>query len=177
MKKRDSAGDKYLFSVRNEIYEIMGINLSYSIIKSFNTLFDILDKANTDMLAFETGLTNGENVTNTDKFKTISDAKNYITKAFSQEICLDDVAEYVSLSSAYFSRPFKQETGENFIDYLVKIRMENAKKMLENTEYKTYEISELVGYKKSKYFSKIFKNYTGYTPTEYRTKIKRRLKM
>ena len=57
----------------------------------------------------------------------------------------------MSLSSAYFSRLFKQETGENFIDYLIKIRMENAKKLLEGTDYKTYEISELVGYKKSKY--------------------------
>ncbi len=176
MKKRDSKGDKYLYSVRNEIYDLMGINLSYSIIKNFNTLFDILDKTNIDMLAFETGLASGDNVSNTDKYKTISDAKNYITKAFSQEICLDDVAEYVSLSSAYFSRLFKQETGENFIDYLIKIRMENAKKMLENTNCKTYEISELVGYKKSKYFSKLFKNYTGYTPTEYRTKVKRKYK-
>ncbi|MBO5454544.1 MAG: helix-turn-helix transcriptional regulator [Clostridia bacterium] len=176
IKRRGASSDKYLYSVRNEIFELMGISLSYSILKNFNSILDIIDKTNIDILAHETGLVHGDDIDNTDKYKTISDAKKYITTAFSQEICLDDVAEYVSLSSAYFSRLFKQETGENFIDYLIKIRMENAKRMLETTSYKTYEISELVGYKKSKYFSKLFKNYTGYTPTEYRTKIKRKFK-
>jgi len=176
MKRRNSLNDKYLYSVRNEIHELMGISLSFSVIKSFDSIFDIIDKTNVDILSHETGLVNGDDINNTDRYKTILDAKKYITNSFSQEICLDDVAEYVSLSSAYFSRLFKQETGENFIDYLIKIRMENAKKLLESTDYKTYEISELVGYKKSKYFSKLFKNYSGYTPTEYRTKIKRKYK-
>ena len=106
--------------------------------------------------------------------KTVNKAKNYISKNYMKEIGLNDVAEKVGLSSAYFSRLFKQETGENFIDYLVKIRMEKAKKLFEDTTLSTKEIGENVGYKKGKYFGKLFKNYTGYTPTEYKAKAHRK---
>ena len=99
----------------------------------------------------------------------IGNAKEYINNCYSREIGLDDVAEFVQLSPAYFSRLFKQETGENFIDYLIKVRMEHGKRLLETTNHKTYEISQMVGYKKSKYFSKLFKKYSGYTATEYRS--------
>ena len=87
------------------------------------------------------------------------------------------MADYVGLSAAYFSRVFKNETGEKFVDYLVKVRMEKAKKLFEMSKYKTYEISEIVGYKKSKYFGKLFKNYTGYTPTEYRSMLRKKNKI
>lgn len=99
----------------------------------------------------------------------IGTAKEYINNSYSKEIGLDDVAAFVDLSPAYFSRLFKQETGENFIDYLIKVRMEHGKHLLESTTHKTYEISQMVGYKKSKYFSKLFKKYSGYTATEYRS--------
>lgn len=99
----------------------------------------------------------------------IGNAKEYINNCYSREIGLDDVAAFVQLSPAYFSRLFKQETGENFIDYLIKVRMEHGKRLLETTNHKTYEISQMVGYKKSKYFSKLFKKYSGYTATEYRS--------
>ena len=174
IKQKGLSNDKYLSSVKDEIYDLMGIKISYSIIKSYNAIFDLIEPSNIETIAAQTGLSYDLKVEGADKYKTIAAAKNYIINSFSQEICLDDVAEYVSLSSAYFSRLFKQETGENFIDYLIKIRMEQAKNLLETTDKKTYEISEYVGYKKSKYFSKLFKNYTGYTPTEYRTKIKRK---
>lgn len=104
----------------------------------------------------------------------IGNAKEYINNCYSGEIGLDDVANFVQLSPAYFSRLFKQETGENFIDYLIKVRMEHGKRLLETTNYKTYEISQMVGYKKSKYFSKLFKKYSGYTATEYRSYINKK---
>ena len=104
----------------------------------------------------------------------IGNAKEYINNCYNKEIGLDDVADFVQLSPAYFSRLFKQETGENFIDYLIKVRMEHGKRLLETTTYKTYEISQMVGYKKSKYFSKLFKKYSGYTATEYRSYVNRK---
>jgi len=104
----------------------------------------------------------------------IGNAKEYINNCYNREIGLDDVAAFVQLSPAYFSRLFKQETGENFIDYLIKVRMEHGKRLLETTNYKTYEISQMVGYKKSKYFSKLFKKYSGYTATEYRSYVNKK---
>lgn len=116
-----------------------------------------------------------ESVEKTEREGTvIGNAKEYINNCYSKEIGLDDVAEFVQLSPAYFSRLFKQETGENFIDYLIKVRMEHGKRLLETTSYKTYEISQMVGYKKSKYFSKLFKKYSGYTATEYRSYVNRK---
>lgn len=104
----------------------------------------------------------------------IGNAKEYINNCYNREIGLDDVAAFVQLSPAYFSRLFKQETGENFIDYLIKVRMEHGKRLLETTNHKTYEISQMVGYKKSKYFSKLFKKYSGYTATEYRAYVNKK---
>lgn len=92
----------------------------------------------------------------------------YMEKRYAQDISLEDVATYVSMNSAYLSRFFKQQTGKNFLEYLSEIRVEKAKEMLCDPTMKVYEIGQLVGYKSAKHFYKIFKNYVGVTPTEYR---------
>ncbi len=101
----------------------------------------------------------------------VEKAKEYIESNYSKNINLEDLSNYVFLSASYFSRFFKQKSGENFVDYLIKVRMEKAKLLLANTNYKTYEISEMVGYRKPRYFSTLFKSYTGKTPTEYREQL------
>lgn len=97
----------------------------------------------------------------------IEKAKDYIGNNFDKDISLEDVAEHIFLSPVYFSRFFKQQTGENFTDYLIKVRMNYAIKLLTKSNLKVYEISDRVGYKNSKYFTRLFKKYTGYTPKEY----------
>lgn len=101
----------------------------------------------------------------------IQKAREYIGNNLDKGISLDDVSDYVFLSPVYLSRMFKQKTGENFIDYLIKVRMEKAMEILEDRKYKVFEVSKMVGYNSTKYFFKAFKQYTGYTPTEYRNKI------
>jgi two-component system, response regulator YesN len=98
----------------------------------------------------------------------IQKAKEYINDNFDKDIGLDEVADKVVLSSIYFSRLFKQLTGENFVDYLMKVRIRKAMELLQNERYKIYEVSVNVGYKNTKYFYKLFKEYTGVTPAEYR---------
>lgn len=98
----------------------------------------------------------------------IAKAKDYIRENYSRDISLEDVSEHVYLSSGYFSKLFKQHTGENYIDYLIRVRMDKAKELLEQTRYKTYDIGESVGYTNTKYFLRLFKKYTGMTPSEYR---------
>ena len=71
------------------------------------------------------------------------------------------------MSTSYFSNIFKSQTGETFIEALTKKRMETAKKLIENTSKKSYEIAGEVGFSDPHYFSIAFKKYTGLTPTEY----------
>jgi two-component system response regulator YesN len=63
---------------------------------------------------------------------------------------------------------FTKELGKNYVDYLNEVRIEKAKEYLRDSCYKTYEIAELVGIKDAHYFSKLFKKYTGVTPSEYK---------
>lgn len=81
-------------------------------------------------------------------------------------LSIEDVARTVCLSTSYFSTIFKNETGITFTDYLIKIRMERAKNLLENTHMKMYEISSMTGYENAAYFSAAFKRYFGKSPSD-----------
>ncbi len=99
--------------------------------------------------------------------KVVEESIKYMKKHYADEISLDSVACRFFLNQAYFSRLFKQYTGSTFTDYLIELRMENAKEILEQGKYKVYEVSQMVGYHSEKYFFRIFKQYTGCSPTEY----------
>ena len=81
---------------------------------------------------------------------------------------LELVAGEMDLNSSYLSRAFKKETGQNFSDYLVTVRLEQAKKLLCATQMKTYEIARAVGFGDAHYFSQVFKKRCGTAPAEYR---------
>ena len=92
----------------------------------------------------------------------------YIFSNYKNDISLDDVSREVDISPYYFSKIFKKETGENFIEYLTNIRIEKAKELLENTDMSMKEICIEVGYSNPNYFSRSFKKNVGVTPTEYK---------
>lgn len=89
-----------------------------------------------------------------------------------RDISLGDVAAHVNISRTYFSRIFKNEMGENFVDYLARVRIEKAKEYLLFTDLKTYEVAEKVGFQDSGYFSKMFKKIVGVTPSEFKRQNK-----
>lgn len=95
-------------------------------------------------------------------------AKDYIKNNFNKDISLDDVSRVVNISPYYFSKIFKEGTGENFIEYLTNIRMEKAKELLSTTEYSMKEICGMAGYSDPNYFSRSFKKNVGVTPTEFK---------
>ncbi|UUZ94754.1 helix-turn-helix transcriptional regulator [Paenibacillus sp. P25] len=68
----------------------------------------------------------------------------------------------------YLSKYFKSKTGENFSDYLTRIRMNTAAELLKDIKYKTYEVSEMVGYSSAKNFTRTFRKYFGQSPKEFR---------
>ncbi|MBO4376195.1 MAG: response regulator [Lachnospiraceae bacterium] len=101
---------------------------------------------------------------------TIEAAKEYIEKNFSKDISLDDVSRSVNISPYYFSKLFKESTGENFIEYLTNIRIEKAKELLLNSDMSMKELCSICGYPDPNYFSRTFKKNVGLTPTEYKEK-------
>ncbi|TCL54639.1 two-component system response regulator YesN [Kineothrix alysoides] len=98
----------------------------------------------------------------------VEQAKEYIRSHYFKDISLDDVSREVNISPYYFSKLFKEETGENFIEYVTSIRMEKAKELLARTEKSMKEICSEVGYSDPNYFSRSFKKNVGVTPTEYK---------
>ncbi len=101
--------------------------------------------------------------------KIISVIKNYVESNF-REVTLEDLTNQVHMNPDYISKFFKQKTGQNFSDYLIEVRMKKAAELLDDIRYKTYEISDMVGYSNSFNFTRTFKNYYGMSPREYRNK-------
>jgi two-component system response regulator YesN len=98
----------------------------------------------------------------------IDKAKAFIDKQYYKDISLDEVSKEVNISPYYFSKLFKEETGENFIEYLTNLRINKAKELLSATDMSMKEICCEIGYSDPNYFSRIFKKNLGVTPTEYK---------
>ncbi len=98
-------------------------------------------------------------------------AIDYIQEHYSEQVTLNEVAENIYVSTFYISRMFKKELGKSFVDYLNDVRIEKSKELLKDVKYKTYEVAEIVGISDPHYFSKLFKKYSGMTPSEYRESI------
>ena len=101
----------------------------------------------------------------------VAKAKAYIDQNYQKDISLDDVSRMVDISPYYFSKLFKQEQGENFIEYLTRTRMQKARQLLKNPGLSIKEICSMCGYSDSNYFSRVFKKYEGVTPSEYRERL------
>ncbi|WP_426453215.1 helix-turn-helix domain-containing protein [Paenibacillus sp. S-38] len=102
------------------------------------------------------------------KIHAVERAKLYLAERYSSDISMEQTAEHVNLSPYYFSRIFKLHTGETFVDYLTRLRISEAKRLLEREELSFKEICYEVGYHDPSYFSRIFKKTAGCTPSEYR---------
>jgi two-component system response regulator YesN len=98
-------------------------------------------------------------------------AQEYIDRNFSSaDISLYSTASHVGISPNHLSTVFAQETGEKFIDYLTRIRIEKAKQLLRYTSMKGADIAYEAGFNDPHYFSSIFKKHTGLSPREFRNK-------
>jgi two-component system, response regulator YesN len=96
--------------------------------------------------------------------------KDYL-KVHYRKTTLEEVGKVVHLNPSYISKFFKYKTGENFSDYLIKIRMKKAAELLKIVDYKIYQISEMVGYSNPKNFTRIFKSYFGKSPRQFRNGV------
>ena len=103
------------------------------------------------------------------KFKdVITKTKGYINLNYNREITLNEIAKESNYSKSHFSYLFKAVTGQTFVEYLNKVRIEKAIELLKNTDKSIIEISYAVGYNSVANFNKNFKSITGLTPKKFR---------
>lgn len=88
-------------------------------------------------------------------------------------ITMEEAAEHMGLSKDYFGKECKAHTGMSFGTLYSLIKMEHAKLLLRESSEKTYEISEKLGYASPNYFTRVFKEQTGQTPSQYRAQFNR----
>ncbi|WP_010270454.1 helix-turn-helix domain-containing protein [Paenibacillus senegalensis] len=93
---------------------------------------------------------------------------DWLSTRYHEEVSLEMLADKLNLSSAYLSVYIKEKTGTNFIDHLNGIRMNKAKELLTKSDKPIVEISRDIGYRNVTSFNRMFKKWTGVSPSEYR---------
>jgi len=104
--------------------------------------------------------------------RIVSEIIAFVDKHLESRITLKDVAHHFGFSPNHLGLIFKEETGDNFSNYLIRRRLDRACELLLDPTVKIYEITERIGYKNLVHFNRQFKNHVGMTPSEYRRKHK-----
>ena len=104
-----------------------------------------------------------------------ADIRDYIDCNYYQNIKLSILEEKYHFSASYLTKLFNTAYGYSIYEYLLKVRMERAKELLENPNIKVLDIAERLGYSDNHYFSKAFKTYYNISPTQYRNEYLSRL--
>ena len=100
--------------------------------------------------------------------RPIRQAQDYVQRHYRESITLEKVCEEVGFSVSYFSSLYKKETGENFLHYLTRVRIDRARDLLVHTSLPVSEICALVGYSDLKHFTQTFRKETELSPGQYR---------
>ncbi len=85
---------------------------------------------------------------------------------------MDELSTELSFGKTYISRSFHKACGYTVIDYFTKMKIDEAKKLIRSGKYNFFEISEMLMFTNSHYFSTVFKKHTGMTPTQYKKTLK-----
>lgn len=101
------------------------------------------------------------------KTKLITQVIEYIDEHIFESVSREDAARHVHINSSYLSRLFKEVTGEAFSDVVLRRKMEKAVHLLQVDRIMVYEVADRLGYKDPSYFARVFKKYTGKSPSEY----------
>lgn len=104
------------------------------------------------------------------KQELVGRSLEYIEKHFQEQMSVSDISRALGTSASYLSRIFKESTGETIIRTISNKRIEMAKAYLRETDYKVYEVADILGFENVTYFSRFFKKHTGISPKEYKEK-------
>ena len=113
-----------------------------------------------------------ENATSRNRAEPVAiwKARRYIKEHSTEELSLTKVAKAVNISANYLSEEFKQVTGINFVQYVARTRFGNACDLLQNPKLRISEIAFATGFQSLSQFNRVFKTFSGKSPTEYRAK-------
>lgn len=160
--------NEYLRTVNEELFKLLGLELkNLDILLQFETIDDIHTWLRnrvfelSELLQMKKYTKNG---------KLVQDIIASVSERLHDNITLREVANQFSFSPNYLGLVFKEETNQNFSDYIIALRMEKAQSLLRSTNLKIYEVASLVGYRYLPYFSRQFRETSGMTPLEYRRK-------
>lgn len=98
----------------------------------------------------------------------VFEVKKYIDLHFSQDLRLSELANRFSVSVSHLSREFKKKTGYNVSEYIARVRLTHARRLLEGSTMSIMEVAENVGFSSLNHFDKMFKKDHGMTPTQYK---------
>lgn len=104
----------------------------------------------------------------------IDSVEKYVIDNLDIDLSLNAVAEAFRVSPQHLSKIFKEEKGMNYIECVARHKIEKAKQLLSNTGLSIDEITNNIGYSHATYFSRKFKELTGCTPSEYRSRESKR---
>ena len=150
-----------------DIDEIFGENFNcYSYLDSFDSIHEVkkwfISKAIRVNIFIKKERINSSMV-------LVEKAKQYVKENYNDyDISVEKLCSQLHVSPTYFSTIFKRETEMNFVNFLTTVRLEQAVKLLNTTDDKTYMITEKVGYPEANYFSYVFKRKFGVSPSKYR---------
>ncbi len=153
--------------IKQVMPEILTHNYVDKAVQSQSTFISEVSKVLNGILAYRDSRITGK------YGDVILKAKEFISKNYaSQDTCLKIVADAVHLSPNHFSTVFSQECGITFIEYLTNVRIEEAKKLLRESDMRSSDIAYECGFSDPHYFSFIFKKNLGMSPREYKNSVK-----
>ncbi len=138
----------------------------------FEKIIGLLDILNMIAHGDDLATVTGENVAiRASASNRLSRLFEYIESNYQQPIRLKEAADMTNLTPESFCRFFKQKTGKNFLEYLHETRMSHACLKLVNTDDTIAEIAYQTGFRTASNFNRLFRKFTGYSPTEYRKSV------
>lgn len=149
-----------------QLNEFIGENImslgSFSRFKTLKQLKDWL--INTIKIIIELKMADKKIITK----DTITKVKEYLKEHYSDNINLSELSEKFYINPYYLSHLFKEKTGDTYLSFLTNIRINKAMELLKETDFRIYEICEMVGYSDVNYFSKLFDKFVGFKPSKFR---------
>lgn len=157
----------FIESERIQINMLSGKESSWRLVEQLDTLNQINSNIRVRTAAFIKGVKDNENNSN-----VIFRVEQLVQQRCSDSaLSVKDLSDAVYLTPTYLSSLYKKKTGKTLGQYITECRVERAKLLLSDNKLKLYNISSMVGYDDSNYFTKLFKKYVGVTPSEYRERM------
>lgn len=158
------------FEVLSELYHRYGVTEKTRLLEDLDELLSYRDreKLSAGWKGIIRQVFDGRQAEETDSSRITERIQTIVREEYMNDISLDEIAAQVGMAPAYVSYLFKKETGSNLVKYITDYRMEKARRFLEDSGMKIVQVGKACGYENQPYFNRLFKNYYGMTPKQYR---------